>query len=177
MRDDVERALAPLIGLRLWGAGRAADLLWLQFGARQSLASADGSEHEVGQFTLHIACPWRVIDEERILVGSGDLLTPVDPDEDPETFDWEQPGASWLDVRLSELLPPDTAEPWVVESVAGDGLGGFRLGLGTGAVLEVFTNATPTGHVTTEFWRLLRPGTGEPQFVVGTFGTDREHEA
>lgn len=177
MRDEVERVLALLVGLPLWGAGRSADLLWLQFGARQRMASPAGSEHEVGEYTLHIACPWRLIDAERILVGSGDLLTPVDPDEDPETFDWEQPGASWMDVRLSELLPPDAPPRWVVEGVAGDGLGGFRLGLRGGVVLEVFPNATPSGHVTTEFWRLLRPGTGEPQFVVGTFGTDREHEA
>ena len=174
MRDEIERAAAPLIGLPMWGAGRAADLLWLQFGARRSATGAGPDERDVGEIALHVACPWRLCDAERILVGSGDLLTPADAEEDPETFDWDEPGASWLDVRLGELQAADVARPPVVESVAADALGGLRLGLGGGRVLELFPNATPTGHVTTEFWRLLRPGSGDPHFVVGTFGVSRE---
>jgi hypothetical protein len=104
-------------------------------------------------------------------VGSGDLLTPADPAEEPESFDWELPGASWLDVRLGELEP---AHPPVVEAANADAFGGVRLTLSGGRVLELFPNATPTGHVATEFWRLLRPGSDAPHFVVGTFGVDRE---
>src|SRR5215212_7371991 len=110
----------------LWGAGRAADLLWLQFGDRRRVPAGDdgGEEREVGELALHVACPWRLRDDERVLVGSGDLLTPADPDEDPETFDWDQPGASWLDIRLGEIQAADAAAPPVVESVAADALGG-----------------------------------------------------
>jgi len=62
-----------------------------------------------------------------------------------------------------------------VEAVAGDAFGGLRLALSGGRALEVFPNATPSGHIATEFWRLLRPGTDEAQFVVGTFGAEREY--
>src|SRR5215211_5755578 len=154
MRDEIERALAALVGLPLSAAGRTADLLRLQFGA--------------GEAVLDVACPWRLRDAERVLVGSGDLLTPADPAEEPETFDWEAPGASWLDVRLGELQAADAERPPVVASAAADALGGVRLGLTGGRVLELFPNATPTGHVSTEFWRLRRPG--EPDLAVGTFG-------
>ena len=176
MNDEVERALAPLVGLPLWAVGRSADLLWLQFGGRRRVAGEDGGEQEVGELALHIACPWRLRDSERILVGSGDLLTPADPAEDLETFDWGEPGASWLDVRLGELQAADATAPPVVEAVAGDALGGLRLALSGGRTLEAFPNATPTGHVATEFWRLLRPAGGEPHFVVGTFGVERESD-
>ena len=174
MRDEIERMLAALIGLPMWGAGRTADLLRLQFGERQTV-NAEGTE-DVGAYALHVACPWRLAASDRLLVGSGDLLTPSDPDAEPETFDWDEPGASWLDVRLAELTEAHGAAPPVVEAVAGDALGGFRLSLAGGLTFETFPNSTPTGHIATEFWRLLRPGTAEPHVVVGTFGTELERE-
>jgi len=177
VRDEIERALGPLAGLPLWGVGRAADLLWLHFGARrrvEGVEGVEGVEDEVGDVTLHVSCPWRLRDAERVLVGSGDLMTPADAAEDPETFEWDAPGASWLDVRIGELWPAGDTAPPTVASVAADALGGLRLTLAGGRVLELFPNATPSGHVTTEFWRLLRPGGDEPHFVVGTFGISHD---
>jgi hypothetical protein len=109
---------------------------------------------------------------DRILVGSGDLLTPADPEADIETFDWDEPGASWLDVRLGEIGAAHAADPPAVSSAVVDELGGLRLTLTGGLALELFPTSTPTGHVSTEFWRLLRPGTDGPHFAVGTFGAD-----
>lgn len=173
LRAEIERALAPLVGLPLWSAERAADVVGFHFGARRRVETTDGDAREAGEWALHVACPWRLRDDERILVGSGDLFTPADPEEEPETFAWEEPGASWLDVRLGELWDAERATTPVVETVAADALGGVHLTLERW-VLELFPSATPTGHVSTEFWRLLRPGEAEPHFVVGTFGVDRE---
>jgi len=175
VRDEIERALAALIGLPMWGADRDADLLRLQFGVRRTV-DGGGDAREVGDCALRVACPWRLAAPDRILVGSGDLLTPADPDAEPETFDWDVPGASWLDVRLGELADAHAAAPPVVEAVVGDAFGGLRLSLTGGLTFEAFPNSTPTGHVATEFWRLLRPGAPEPHFVVGTFGIERERE-
>ena len=177
MREEIERMLAALVGLPMWAAGRAADLLWLQFGERRTVDVADGDRQDVGSYALHVACPWRLAASDRLLVGSGDLLTPADPDADPATFDWDETGASWLDVRLGELAEVHATAPPAVAAVAADALGGLRLSLTGGLVFEAFPNSTPTGHVATEFWRLLRPGTAEPHFVVGTFGTELEREA
>jgi hypothetical protein len=175
VRDEIEQALAPLVGLPLWAVSRAADFVWFQFGERRRVPDgAKAGEREVGTYALQVACPWRLADAERILVGSGDLLTPADPEEEPETFAWDEPGASWLDVRLREVWDSFGGEPPSVRAVAADPLGGVRLTLGDGLVLELFANSTPSGHVSTEFWRLLRPGEAAPHVVVGTFGFARE---
>src|SRR5207244_1765048 len=98
LKEIVERILAPLVGLRLSRPSREGDLLSLQFGERREV---DGQS--VGAYTLIIACAWRIAGPTTILAGSGDLLTPADPDAQLETFDWDVDGASWWDVRMSEV--------------------------------------------------------------------------
>jgi hypothetical protein len=174
MKAEVAAALTPLLGQAIWTAGRAGDLAWFQVGERRTAPSHDNGQREVGSYAIHLACPWRLIDHERVLVGSGDLLTPADPEAEIETFDWDIPGANWLDVRLSELWVGLSSSPPRIEGVEPDQYGGFALHLSGGMRLEVFPNSTPTGHVATEFWRLLQPGTEAPHFVVGTFGIERD---
>lgn len=175
MNSDIDRVLGRLAGLPLSKVQRDADTIHLRFGAPP--AARRGGAPEEGELTLRVACPWRLADAERVLVGSGDLFTPADPDEDPATFDWEAPGASWLDVRLAELAARRAGDPFVVESAAADRFGGVRIALRGGVVLELFPNSTPTGHVATEFWRLGRDDGREDDWVVGTFGVEREPAA
>lgn len=169
MHQDIEQALQALTGAPLLGVSRMVDTLRLDF--------ADRPPHAAGGVALHVACAWRLTDGERILVGSGDLFTPADPDEEPATFDWEPAGASWLDVRLGELAATRAAaaHPPAVSQVTVDPFGGVRIALTDGFVLELFPSSTPTGHVSTEFWRLTRAGADD--FVVGTFGVEREPPA
>ena len=174
MKAEIGAALLPLLHLPIWAAGRAADLAWFQIGGRQRVPGHDNGQREVGTYTLQLACPWRLVDRERLLVGSGDLFTPVDPEAEIETFDWDVPGANWLDLRLAELWTAFGAQPPTVQGVEPDAYGGFGLHLTGGMRLEAFPNSTPTGHVATEFWRLLEPGTTGPHFVVGTFGIERD---
>lgn len=174
MKVEIEAALRPLTGLPLRSIRRAADLLWLHFGTPHTATAPDGSEREVGEYALQVACPWRLATADRVLVGSGDLLTPADPEAELESFDWDEPGASWLDVRLEELRERYADSPLPVESVEADELGGARIRLGDEVGLELFPTSTPTGHVATEFWRLLQPAKDVPHFVVGTFGIEEE---
>jgi len=174
VKDDIDQALAPLVGLPMWAASRTADRLTLQFGERQRVVDDEGGEREVGLYALDVACPWRLAAPDRILVGSGDLLTPADPEEEIETFDWDVPGASWLDVRLEEVAAAHASSPPAVAAIDADPFGGVRLTLSGALALELFPTSTPTGHVATEFWRLLRLGAAEPHFVVGTFGVELE---
>ena len=55
-RKVIEMALAPLVGLPLWAAGRAADLEWFEFGAQHVVVAragkAKGTERTVGDFAL-----------------------------------------------------------------------------------------------------------------------------
>ena len=172
MHDEIERALGTLVARTLRTAERVMDVLRLELVA----PPANGADEPADAVTLRVACAWRVTDGERVLVGSGDLFTPADPDEEPETFDWEPAGASWLDVRLAELAEKRAAgAPPAVTRVEADPFGGARLVLSDGLVLELFPNSTPTGHVSTEFWRLT--SAADDDLVVGTFGAEREPRA
>ena len=173
---ELDATLAALAGLALARLGRAGDTLWIQLGPLQTIDGddGDGGPREVGTHALHVACPWRWCASDRVLVGSGDLLTPADADVELEDYDWDEPGASWLDVRLGELNERLVQSPRTVRRATRDAWLGLRLALDDDSTIELFPNSTPTGHVSTEFWRVLQPGSAAPHLVTGTFGIDRE---
>jgi hypothetical protein len=164
------------MGLPMWGASRAANMLTLQFGKPRQSESLNGPG-SAGDYALHVSCSWRLAGATGILVASGDLFTPADPDADLETFDWDIAGASWWDVRMRELFEAQAASPPTVTTFVADALGGFRLVLSGGLELEVFPDSAPVPHVETEYWRLLRPGLADPHVVVGTTGIELVHDA
>ena len=173
MKEIVERALAPLSGLPMWGFTRSADLLTVQFGERMATEGAPR-----GAFGLEIACAWRLGDGAgTILVASGDLFTPADPEAEIETFDWDPAGASWWDVRFAELGRSDIFSSVSVSTFLADDFGGFNLVCTGGLELHVFPNSSPAPHVETDFWRLLHHGSTDPQVVVGSAGIELVHQS
>jgi len=168
----IDRALAPLVGLRLWGPERESNRLSLQLGEPSAAPTRQASAHPAGEYALHVFCAWRLARDAELLAGSADLFTPADPDEDLETFDYEAPGATWWDVRLAAYFDTAPADGPRVVAIAADALGGARLTLSDGAVLELFANSAPAEHFETEFWRLTRAGHAAPDFVVGTAGAE-----
>lgn len=152
--------------MRFWGLSREGDLLIAQFGG-----SKDAEQGSVGDYTLRIACAWRIAGPTSILLASGDLFTPADPDAELETFDWDVPGASWWDVRMDEvarLLEQNV----VITTFLADSYGGVRLVATSGIELEIFPNSAAAPHVETEFWRLVRFGQQEDYVLVGTSGIE-----
>ena len=177
--EEIERALAPLVGLPLWGAGRESNMLALQLGELRPSPTCADAGREVGGYTLHVYCAWRVTRGTTILAASGDLFTPADPDEELETFDYDAPGSTWWDARVAAWLDAATGDGRpapTVATVAADPLGGVRVALGDGTALEVFPNSSPSDRFETEFWRLRRPGSPDPDVVVGTFGLERQYQ-
>jgi hypothetical protein len=169
VRDAIERAVAPLAGLPLWGPARESNLLVVQFGERQPAPTRAGYAHVVGSYALHVYCAWRLARGGALLAGSADLFTPADPDEDLDTFDYEAPGATWWDVRWRAYVEGAAAPP-TVTAVTADVLGGLRIVLSDGAALDVFPNSAAAEHFETEFWSLWRAGHAEPAVLVGTGG-------
>jgi hypothetical protein len=145
-------------------------MLWLQFGERVKQPATKGGTREVGSYALHVSGAWRLTDPGGIITGSGDLFTPVNPDADLETFDWDVRGASWWDRRLAEFVTTFAATPPVVENIYADRLGDVRLSMTQGIGFETFAQSSAVDHVETEFWRLLQPGKQAPHFVVDTNG-------
>jgi hypothetical protein len=166
LKEIVERVLAPLVGLRIWGLRRDVDVLVAQFGGPHE---TDGGG--VGAYTLRIASAWRIAGPTAILVASGDLLTPADEDAELETFDWDIWGASWWDVRM-EHVGRLLEQPVTIATFLADSYGGARL-VGTGGIeLEIFPNSSASPHVETEFWRLVRGGQSADYVSVSTTGIE-----
>jgi hypothetical protein len=170
VKVHIERALQPFIGETLWGPARTANMLSLQIGSPRPVPTQKTPEGEVGAFTFHVFCPWRLTRGSEIVVGSGDLFTPADPDADLEDFDWESPDSTWWDVGMREVFGPDARVRLVVEDVIADDVGGLVLRCTGSLVFAVFPNSAPAAHVETEFWRVFSAGADEEHTVMSSSG-------
>jgi hypothetical protein len=144
---------------------RAADMRTIQFGAVRDYKSGC-----VGEYALHIQCPWRFENETGIITGSSDLDRPFDENKElNDDFDWEHDDnlqdhllrqlLNGYDERTRQIVNSTTL--LVATEVEADLTGGFWLKLSGGYRLIVF----PTG-TRDEAWRIFRPGSEEKHFVV-----------
>lgn len=83
-RQQVIAALSQIIGLPLTEAGRAADMRTFEFGTLRP-GDRGGS---VGDFALHVQCPWRIERPDGIVTGRLDLREPV-TDNVPFDENWD----------------------------------------------------------------------------------------
>jgi hypothetical protein len=169
MKDVAEvitEQLKPLIGLRLAIARRAADMRNFHFG--QIRAAKRGT---VGDYALHIQCPWRFEDADGIITGRTDLWEPAEAsgEVDWDTWHYER-NENLQDRQLRDLLGGYDAttrsfvnqtDHLVVEEVRGDPCGGVTIQFSGGYRLVLF----PAG-VASEDWRFFCPGVDEPHFVI-----------
>ena len=172
MEHKIQHAASALIGLPLWDAGRAADLAWFIFGERRMVRDRNGEEREMGEFSLHVQCAWRIVEGEKTIVGNRDLYYPAgwdDAQEFPTNFKWDVQGANCLDERFKRLFHNGT-NSFTVQSVQAGLAGALQIFFEKEMVLEVFPNDSFEG----EHWRLFRPYRGEPHFVVNGKGIDPE---
>jgi hypothetical protein len=68
-RQQVIVALSQIIGLPLTAARRAADMRTFQFGTLRPV-----DRGSVGDFALHVQCPWRIEGPDGIVTGRSDPL-------------------------------------------------------------------------------------------------------
>ncbi len=162
LKDLILERLAPLVGLPLSIARRAADMAVFHFGRVTRLARGS-----VGQYALHIQCPWRLGGPEGIITGRADYWQPPG-NLDGKDFSCDE--VNRQDEKLRQFLGGydektrsaiDEMGKFVVESVAADESGGATLRLSGGFALVIF----PDGS-TGEEWRKFRPGSREDHFVV-----------
>lgn len=169
--DMVRHELQHLIGLKLSRMALAADMRTIQFGNTEARMGGG----VVGEYALHVQCPWRLENDTRIITGNDDLYFPSKrSDQLAESFDWEK-GGSLQDEALRDLLggyDPDTGQIvnstnlLTVDAVQTDVSGGFCLSLSGGYRFLVFVNGTQR-----EAWRLFKPSkdgaeSNEKHFVV-----------
>jgi hypothetical protein len=188
-KTEVKKYLDKLVGLPLSIARRAADLLVLHFGTIQEVENRSLSgelrknpKGTVGDFALHIQCPWRLENSEGIITGRGDLYVSAETGEyfDKEVDDdsFYKHGTNLQDKRIGELL--QGVEPitnsymnvtnfLIVESIEAGEFGEATIYLSGGYRLRMFPSNSIGEH-----WRLFIPSTEEKHFVVEGSGVEFE---
>ena len=143
MRDTIQSRLSVLLHLPLWAVGRAGTLEWFHFGGHHAVPDRRIEIKDVGDFALHIDCPWLLLSSPFGGVIATDESSPQD---------LAEVGEMHLEC---------------VEVVVGD-RGAFELHFATKHCLKV----EPDDEEAQEFWRLFEPHRETPHFVVGAFGIE-----
>jgi len=163
-QSDFLNALKPLTGLKLAIARNAADMKNFQFGQIRPHPSGKGT---VGQYALHVSCPWRITGPLGIVTGSSDRHESPMPGESVDEEDWA--GGDLQAKKLSELFGGSDLETrsivnigslLIVEAVNLDKYGGIELILSGGYSLQIFPDGSGQ-----EAWRLFIPGDKTSHFV------------
>lgn len=163
LERQIQTALSSLIGLKLCLTKTTGNLRGFHFGEIRKVGHA-----LMGDYALHISCPWRIEDGARILTGSGDYYHRADDNEDP-TWEYGMVWGTYQEQVLRSLLggvdtETDTltnvSDLLVVEEVRVSAFGDVAISLSGGYRLLLF----PSG-ARGEEWRLLPPGDA-PHFVV-----------
>ena len=164
--EQIASKLRPLIGLKLSIARLAADMRGFHFGEIRRVPGGT-----VGDYALHIQCPWRLEDENGIITGRSDLWEPAEitPDIDWDTWRYDK-NENLQDKLIAALLggyDPETrsfvnnGDLLVVEGIHTDNYGGVTISLSGGYRLVIF----PAGSQS-EDWRLLGPDNESHHFVI-----------
>lgn len=167
MKEIIEHALRPIIGMPLWSIGRAGNLEWFAFGMQRRVVgdvTKDGEPKIVSDYALHVQCAWRILDHRKIYVASRDRYYRAgdDPYKDLEDFEWDIPGLNRCDERVVKLLQEWASDPMTVTAIEADFVGGLMINFNNGLKLDVF----PDLSVEAEYWRFFKPYVDEDHFVV-----------
>ncbi|MDC7722793.1 hypothetical protein [Priestia megaterium] len=172
MREAIRSQIGKLIGLNLQYAGRASNLFWLGFGELISVTRR-GKTEELAEYALDIQCSWRIIKDNKILVGSRDFYSPrTGWNQENDDFDWDVQGNNRFDERIESFIE-NTKEHVAVERVEPDEVGGLKIFLSQGYLLEVFPDTSEDDEYS-EFWRFFNRRENSPHFVVTGNGTENE---
>ena len=171
MKEAIISELSKILGLKLQNAGRASNLFWLGFGEMISITKRERTD-TVAEYALNIQCSWRICKGKRILVASRDFYSPFSEwDEANGDFDWDVQGSNRFDELIKSLLKRVQGNI-IVESIDSDEVGGLKVFLSEGFVLEVFPDSTQDDEYS-EFWRFFNRKNTSPHFVVTINGIDK----
>jgi len=170
---ELRRALTQLVGLKLAVARRAADMRVLHFGTMRPAPESTLPSQEnrprgsIGDFALHIQCPWRIETDDKILTGRTDLWEPLEWPSGFSYDDWDYERDGNVQDRLIEQFMTN-CDNLIVESITIQSNCSFWIAFNGGYKLVVF----PSGS-TGEDWRFFRPNSDESHLVVSGGAIER----
>ena len=157
--DEIERALQPLVGLSWRAIGRAADVVWLQFGQLRKVPAFKGATKSVGEWALHLQCDWRLLKDDRGLLSAEDIR--IDENGAPVI---DEPG------RLGQSVFDDAAW-WLNNSLARNAPWTSAISVGKPPSFSILLSDGRKFDIAArgegEQWRIFQPATdGNAHFVV-----------
>src|ERR1700733_12332941 len=112
-KAEITQTLRRLLGLPLAIARNAGGMKNFQFGNIRPHPSGKGT---VGDYALHVQCPWRIVGTEGVVTGSADSYEPavIEGETDPADFRT----GNLQQVRLGALLGSfdEATRSWVNSS-------------------------------------------------------------
>jgi hypothetical protein len=159
LKERVREHLAPMVGLALSIARRAADMSIFHFGKVTEVSGGT-----FGEVALHIQCPWRLEGPAGIVTGRSDLWEPSRElqSRNPklDIVKWAYDDGNLQDEKMGQFLAGyeattrsaiDRRGAFTVEAVSADDVGGAILHLSGGFRITIFPAGT-----TGEEWRIFR---------------------
>jgi hypothetical protein len=143
-----------IVGLPLSIVRDASDMKVFHFGKVSPHKSGRGT---VGQYALHVQCPWRIVTDNGVITGKSDRF--IEPSDDGEIDLEDARGGTLQAVRICELLGGFDAETnshvnqtrgLFVRSVENDVHGGLAISFEQSLSLEVFPDISAG-----EEWRFI----------------------
>lgn len=170
IKEQIEAELRILIGQPLTDGGRAL-LQWFAFGPPHTIIDPHGDQQQIGEYTLHIQCPWRITSPNGVVAGSGDLgyAAGDDPYADVPPSRLSRQGNNRCDERMRMFLYYAHHSCLVVETVHADNIGSLRIFFNAGYTLEVF----PNDSLKEEYWRFCKPYIDNQHFLVTGQGIEK----
>jgi hypothetical protein len=159
------QVLQALVGLRLSLVRNAAGMRVFHFGEVRPHQRGKGT---VGEYALHIQCPWRLVSPDGVITGSSDSQMP--PRNGGEVDPSDPRAGSLQNIRLASLLTSyddvtkshlNATGELVVKSASADQYGSADIAFSGGVHLQLF----PDGSAE-EDWRFFKTGGSGTHFVI-----------
>jgi len=137
-------------------------MLWVHFGKMREVPTRGDGKKKVGQWAIHVSCPWRIVRLKKIVIAYHDYYC---SSAGKYLEDWDSFGKSQFDCAAKSLNKKFKSVPPKVLSAMADDVNGFTLNLSQDFRLDVFPDDSFESK-NTEHWRLFEPAMDTDHFVV-----------
>lgn len=154
--DKISSELTKLIGKTLWRLEFAALMATIQFGERKQVLTYKGESAEIGEYSLHLQCEWRLCSSNEIYVST-DMFS---YDDQSLLVGDDSSAEERIKRKFYEVLRLQHHSR--VMRVVVYHAAAFSLQLGE----DLYLDCIPLTAGTRELWRLLGPTEDSEHFVV-----------
>ena len=153
--------ITDLIGKKIYRVGRAAAMCWIHIGKPVKIMTRS-EMRVVGEYALHIDCPWRLLTKYRseIVLGSADIFCPSSSNEQDQNFVWDVQGNNLFDEKAERIF--SKLSEIIIQSAEMSPINDLTLTLSNGLLLQCYVNQSSDE----ECWRLFKPNQNAGDLIV-----------